>query len=172
MPFTPLHMGPGIAVKALMSRRFSLIVFGLTQVVIDIEVLWHIYRSSPHLHRFWHTFIGATIISAFMAVVGKPLSQWMKHIWNKTAGKYSGKCLLVPAQTTWLASFSGAIIGAYSHIFLDSVYHHDIEPFYPWSSANRLYGITSPGSIETICITLGVGGLAWFLIRRLIRSRS
>ncbi len=28
MPFTPLHMGPGIVVKAVMRRYFSLMVFG------------------------------------------------------------------------------------------------------------------------------------------------
>ena len=39
MPFTPLHMGPGMFVKAAMPRHFSIIVFGLTQIVLDLEAL-------------------------------------------------------------------------------------------------------------------------------------
>ena len=30
MPFTPLHMGPGLLVKALLQGSFSLMVFGIT----------------------------------------------------------------------------------------------------------------------------------------------
>ena len=37
MPFTPFHMGPGLAVKAVCGRYFSLVVFGFSQVAIDIN---------------------------------------------------------------------------------------------------------------------------------------
>jgi hypothetical protein len=47
MPFTPLHMGPGLAVKAVMQRKFSLLVFGWSQVVIDLQPLHR------HDHRTW-----------------------------------------------------------------------------------------------------------------------
>ena len=39
MPFTPLHMGPGIAVKAVLQGSFSLMVFGWAQIVMDIQPL-------------------------------------------------------------------------------------------------------------------------------------
>ncbi|MCB1770876.1 MAG: hypothetical protein KDJ31_14465 [Candidatus Competibacteraceae bacterium] len=39
MPFTPLHRGPGLAIKALAGRRFSLLTFGIAQVAMDIEPL-------------------------------------------------------------------------------------------------------------------------------------
>jgi hypothetical protein len=45
MPFTPLHIGPGIAVKSVMPRYFSIITFGLTQIMIDIEVLVYILQG-------------------------------------------------------------------------------------------------------------------------------
>jgi hypothetical protein len=32
MPFAPLHMGPGMAVKAAFPRHFSIVVFGLTRI--------------------------------------------------------------------------------------------------------------------------------------------
>jgi hypothetical protein len=39
MPFTPLHMGPGIAIKAIARRRFSLMVFGWSQILMDLQPL-------------------------------------------------------------------------------------------------------------------------------------
>jgi hypothetical protein len=45
MPFTPFHMGPGLAVKAVFGRYFSLMVFGFSQVAIDIEPLVRIIRG-------------------------------------------------------------------------------------------------------------------------------
>jgi hypothetical protein len=37
MPFTPLHMGPGLAIKALAGHRFSILTFGIAQVAMDVE---------------------------------------------------------------------------------------------------------------------------------------
>ncbi len=39
MPFTPVHMGPGILIKALLQSSFSLMVFGWTQIIMDIQPL-------------------------------------------------------------------------------------------------------------------------------------
>jgi hypothetical protein len=39
MPFTPIHMGPGILIKAILQGSFSLMVFGWTQIVMDIQPL-------------------------------------------------------------------------------------------------------------------------------------
>ena len=55
MPFTPLHMGPGIAIKVIMQRRFSLMVFGWSQIVMDIEPLVAMLRDKGELHGLSHT---------------------------------------------------------------------------------------------------------------------
>ena len=39
MPFTLYHIGSGIFIKALLQGSFSLMVFGWTQVVMDIQPL-------------------------------------------------------------------------------------------------------------------------------------
>ena len=39
MPFTPIHLGPGAALKAIGGRHFSFMVFGGSQVLMDIEPL-------------------------------------------------------------------------------------------------------------------------------------
>ncbi|HNQ34472.1 MAG TPA: hypothetical protein PKN80_00195 [bacterium] len=167
MPFTPLHAGPGLAVKAALPRHFSLTTFGLAQIAIDIEVLVYILQGKPYLHRFWHTFLGATLIAFLMPLPGKPASQWIKKQWNRATGIPA-----VPVRTTWTASFAGAAIGAYTHILLDSLFHNDVEPLQPWSSANPLYGLVNPSDVETICVILGIAGLAGLIIRRALRTKT
>ena len=165
MPFTPLHMGPGMLVKAAMPRHFSIVVFGLTQIALDLEVAWHLARHEYPFHTFWHTYLGATIIAAILTVVGKPASQWIKTAWNHIATRCRDADLSVSIPTTWVASIAGAVFGAYSHILLDSLFHPDIEPLQPWSATNRLRGVVNPNGVEAVCLVLGIAGLAWFLER-------
>jgi hypothetical protein len=37
MPVTPFHFGPSLLVKAAAPRSFSMIAFGVSQIVIDCE---------------------------------------------------------------------------------------------------------------------------------------
>jgi len=39
MPFTPIHLGPGAAFKAIGGRHSSFMVFGGSQLLMDIEPL-------------------------------------------------------------------------------------------------------------------------------------
>jgi len=158
-------MGPGMAVKAVMPRHFSIVVFGLTQIALDLEVLLHLARHDYPLHTFWHTYLGATIIAALLTVLGKPTSQWIKAMWNRIAAKCRDADLMVPIPTTWLASLTGVLVGTYSHILLDSLFHSDIEPWQPWSASNPLRGMVNPYGVEVACVMLGVIGLGWFLYR-------
>lgn len=166
MPFTPLHMSPGMLFKAALPRHFSITAFGLAQIFIDIEVLWFLSRGEyHHLHRFWHTYPGATIAAAGAAVLGKPVSQWLKRIWNSVAGGLPGADLTLEAVTGWKVSLIGAAAGAYSHIVLDSIYHGDMKPFWPWSESNPLYGIISPRNVDVMCAAMGMAGLLLFIER-------
>src|ERR1035437_9399431 len=102
MPFTPIHMGVGMAAKAVAQKHFSIVVFGLTQIAFDLEVLWRLARHDYPLHTFWHTYLGATIIAVVLTVIGKPISQWIKSIWNRVATKCHDVDLSVIVQTTWI----------------------------------------------------------------------
>lgn len=166
MPFTPLHMGPGMVVKAAMPRHFSIIVFGATQIAIDIEVLRYLMRGDYPLHGFWHTYLGATIVAIGFGVIGKPISQWIKRMWNCLAPKSKAIDLSAAVPTTWTASLSGAFIGLYSHILLDSLYHTDIMPLQPFSNTNHLRGYMSPYTLDILCVAAGIIGLIWFFTRQ------
>jgi hypothetical protein len=75
MPFTPIHMGPGILIKAILQSSFSLMVFGRTQIVMDIQPLVVMITGEGHLHGFTHTYVGAVLIAIFAALTGKYLSE-------------------------------------------------------------------------------------------------
>lgn len=88
MPFTPLHMGPGLAVKAVMQRKFSLLVFGWSQVAIDLQPLLAMTTGRVELHGFSHTLVGATLIGLLCGATGKPLAS--HHIHRRTARAVPG----------------------------------------------------------------------------------
>lgn len=161
-----------MAVKAMVPRHFSIVVFGLTQVALDVEVLWQIACGGHPLHRFCHTYLGATVIASVLAVLGKPTSQGIKAVWNRIAARCRDAELIVNVETRWTASLSAAFIGTFSHILLDSLFHPDIEPLQPWSGANRFRGVVNPHWVELACMALGVIGLAWFFGRKIKKRKA
>ena len=58
MPFTPFHFGPGLFVKAWGPRRFWLTSFVVANILIDVEVLYFLWRNDPPIHRYLHTYVG------------------------------------------------------------------------------------------------------------------
>lgn len=158
-------------VKAIVPKHFSICVFMLTQIVLDAEVLWNGLRHKPFLHGAWHTYVGASFIGVFCFLLGKPLVTRMKRTWNRIAAHCSDADVSVPEQTKWIAAFTGAFFGAYSHIVLDSMFHPDIRPMQPWSAKNALFGIIDPTLIQAVSILLGIAGVAIYL-RRERKERS
>src|SRR5262245_27513917 len=122
MPFTPFHLGPGAVFKAAAGRRFSFMVFGGCEVLMDIEPLIHMVRGDTLLHGPTHTISGALVIGAAAGSIGKPISEAVLRM------------LAIPYYPfTWPSSFVAAFAGTFSHIALDAVMHTDIEPLAPFS---------------------------------------
>lgn len=165
MPFTPLHMGPGIAVKAVLQGSFSLMVFGWAQIVMDIQPLVVILTGEGHLHGFTHTYIGATLLAVFSAVTGKYLSEFgLRLMFRDTRS-------MIPIR--WWVVFLSAFIGTYSHVLLDSIMHFDIEPWYPFSAANPLQGLISISALHQLCIYSGIlGAVLYFAVNYVLSRRS
>lgn len=121
MPFTPFHMGPGLAVKAVAGRHFSLMLFGFSQVAIDIEPLVHIIRGDDVLHGFTHTYVGATLVAVVALFPGRPLCQFLLTYWAPSPDSRFLQWLRGPKVISWPAAIAGAFVGTYSHVFLDSI---------------------------------------------------
>ncbi len=76
MPFTPLHMGPGLFIKSALQNRFSLMVFGWSQILMDIQPLIVMIKGEGHIHGFTHTYLGASLIAIIAVITGKYLSEF------------------------------------------------------------------------------------------------
>jgi len=152
MPFTPIHMGPGIFIKALLQGSFSLMVFGWTQIIMDIQPLVVLITGEGHLHGFSHTYIGASILAIVSALSGKYLSQIGLVILGISKEK--------PIKIIWSVAFLSAFIGSFSHVYLDSIMHTDVEPFYPFTLVNQIHGMVSVSTLHKICMYSGLIGAA------------
>jgi membrane-bound metal-dependent hydrolase YbcI (DUF457 family) len=152
MPFTPIHMGPGILIKSILQGSFSLMVFGWTQIVMDIQPLLVMITGSGHLHGFSHTYLGATLLAIIAALSGKYLSE----LGLKILGLSQDKPLII----LWSVAFFSAFIGSYSHILLDSIMHIDVEPFFPFNTHNQLQGFISIENLHKFCLYAGLLGTA------------
>ena len=157
-------MGPGILVKALLQGSFSLMVFGWSQIVMDLQPLVAIITGEGKLHGFTHTYVGATLIAIFSAVTGKYLSQWVLVVLSNGAKR--------GINIRWWVVFLSAFIGAYSHVVLDSIMHTDIEPFSPFTQSNALLGLVSVAALHKLCVYSGlVGAVMYFAVSYLCARR-
>lgn len=158
MPVTPFHMGPGLAAKAVLGRHLSLMIFGFSQVAIDLEPMAHLIRGDAVLHGFAHTYVGATLVAAISTVVGRPICQRLLERWTPDPQSPFLIWLRGPDRISWSAAIVGAFVGTYSHVFLDGIMHADVLPLAPFSPANALLGAVSVGSLHLLCVVSGALG--------------
>ncbi|MDH5434999.1 MAG: metal-dependent hydrolase [Gammaproteobacteria bacterium] len=166
MPFTPIHMGPGIFLKSLLQGSFSLMVFGWAQIIMDIQPLVVLITGEGHLHGFTHTYVGATLLAIFSALTGKYLSELGLRILRiDDHGK--------PISITWKITFISSFVGTYSHVILDSIMHRDVEPFYPFFSENELLGMITVAQLHKLCLYSGlVGAVLYFVVSYIIERKK
>lgn len=170
MPVTPLHLGPGVLLKALAGPHLSLTLFAITQVTMDLEVLFRFAVKSPHLHGFTNSVLGATVVLLISVPAGKPLGEWILRWWNRQLSEAQAKWLGVGETITWRAAWIGGILGVYSHVFLDAIMHVDAKPWMPFSPANPLVDLLSIGQLNLLCLILIFTGVVLIGISRLIRK--
>jgi hypothetical protein len=143
-------MAPGLAAKAVLRGHFSLIVFGWTQVILDVQPLVAELRGTGPYHGLTHTLAGATVIGAGAAVTGKYLVDAGGSL-RRRGGRRRRRML-------WSVAFLSAFIGSYSHLVLDSIANSDVAPWTPFSASNQLYGLVSESALLVFCIWTGVIG--------------
>lgn len=144
MPVSPFHFGPGAAIHAVTPKHVSFLTFCMANVLIDLEPLYYMLTHQERLHRFLHTYVGATLV-ALATIALFIVCRW-----------FAGR-LWLPNPFNWkslspLAVTLGAATGTYSHIILDSVMHSDITPFAPFSNANPLYQVISLATLHWFCL--------------------
>lgn len=161
MPFTPYHVGPGIAAKAILQGHFSLIIFSATQVVMDLQPLYVMLTGRGETHGSTHTLLGAAVLGILSALAFRYPTRWLLNLVQPPTRPKVG--------LSWMTAFFSALAGSFSHSIIDAMIYPDVEPFWPLTTANPLRtGITTPQMI-TFCWISGVIGLVLYVIIKLIR---
>ncbi len=163
MPFTPFHMGPGLLLKSIFQGGFSLMVFGWTQIVMDIQPLIVLLTGEGHLHGFSHTCVGAILIAVFSALTGKYLSEFSLKLFRIAKSN--------EFKIAWPVCVASAFIGSFSHVLLDSVMHGDVEPFYPFTLVNGFHGVISVPMLHKLCLYSGLAGIILFYSVLLLKRK-
>lgn len=172
MPVTPLHMGPALVVKGVCGRHFSLLIFAFSQVVIDLEPLVRILREDAVLHGFTHTYLGATLVGIFSVFAGRPICQWLLRYFRPDPRSPFLSWLHGPDTISWPVAVISAFAGAYSHVFLDSIMHWDVQPFTPWTGANPQLHVISVEALHLGCVLSGILGALLMGLAFLVSKRK
>lgn len=165
MPFTPLHLGPGVLVKAIAPRTFSFSAFAATQVLIDVEPLYNILRSAWPLHAVMHSLVLSTGIGLLVGLAVPFASPLLEHLpvgWRSH----------LKAETSVSATLLGGLLGGVSHPLLDALMHQDLKPFWPFSDANPLLGAVDLMTLHVACLGAGLLGLLILWLRNHRSAKS
>jgi hypothetical protein len=146
-------------------------VFGFSQVAMDTEVLFHMWRKDLTLHGFNHTYLGGSVVALISILIGRPICQFLLNRWIPDPESKLESWLRGPKNISWTAAISGAFVGVYSHIFLDSIMHFDLSPWMPFSKGNALLGWVSVGSLHLFCIAAGMLGGIILLMSFYLKKR-
>lgn len=160
MPFTPFHFGPGILIKGLIPKQFSLSVFALANIAMDVEPLYHLLRGDPQLHGASHTLLGAACIGAATALIAPKAIARTWQCYQKLhvdADSY----VQLTRQQVWM----GALLGTGSHLLLDSTMHYDMHMLLPFSDINPLLHLEWTQNVYLACVLAGMAGMLISLLR-------
>jgi membrane-bound metal-dependent hydrolase YbcI (DUF457 family) len=156
VPITPFHFGPGALVAAASRSKVSFLAVAAANVLIDVESLYNMITAQPRTHTFFHTYLGSTL-AATIVVLGFLPIRWL-------AFKLPPWRIVAWRRLSVRAVLLGSLVGAWTHVLLDSVMHGDITPFAPFSSSNALYRIVPLGALYLFCIGAGVAGATWYVL--------
>ena len=165
MPVTPFHMGPAMVIKTLLHDKFSLIVFGIAQVLIDLQPAFAMATGSGAIHGWTHTYLGATVIALVTIAIARPTVPVIVRYWNTP---FTGPSWLADfeEQPGWQVIAVSAFLGTYSHVLFDSVMHGDMTPFWPLIVHNVLLGYVGAWDLHIGFFILGIlAAVAFFCIR-------
>ncbi len=163
IPFTPFHFGPAVLAKGCFPHRYWLTPFILANVFIDCEVLYCLRFSLRPIHSYCHTYIGGTLIGALSAVIAyaslKVVLQLAPVTWFPAIRLASTRQLIFD-------SAASGLVGGISHVFLDSLMHHDMNPFWPFVTGNSFAGIVGVGILHILLAATGFFGcVLWIFMR-------
>jgi hypothetical protein len=165
-------MGLACPVKAVAGNSFSLLIFGFTQIAMDIQPLVHLLRGEGVMHGISHSYLGATVIGVVAVVVGRPICNLILRTWKPEPEHRFENWLRGADIISWRAAIFTAFLGTYSHVLIDSMIHGDVLPFAPFSAYNPLLGTVSFDAMHMICVGTGLLGIIGWLVVYAVETRA
>jgi hypothetical protein len=159
MPFTPYHVGPGLLLKAVLPRHFSLTAFTVTQIAVDVEPLYHLVGRQTPVHGPAHSLL---VASAIGVAVGAALRGITRAEAERSPAGLVASARRLPglrAEFSLTGSLAGGLLGGLTHVLLDATTNADVLPFWPASDQNPLLGLATPAALRLDCVLAGVLGL-------------
>jgi membrane-bound metal-dependent hydrolase YbcI (DUF457 family) len=164
LPFTPFHFGPGLALKGVAAPVFSWSAFAAAQVLIDCETLYYLVRQEYPVHRFFHSFLGATVAGSAAAVLFLVIVRASAVSFPRLIAPLLITTSMARGEVSSRGVIVGSLAGGLSHPFLDGIMHPDVRPFMPWSDHNPFLGLigvvqlhlacTAAALLGAVCLTL------------------
>ena len=161
MPFTAFHLGPALLIGVILFPLFDLAAILICSVIVDLEPIYVLlFAQELPLHGFFHTFIGGTIVGiivSFILWIARGLVQEILMVFK------------VEQKSSFVRILYTSLFSVNFHIFLDSIFHADMQPFYPLI-INPFYGLISQGIINQLCTVCMILGLTIYVHRFVIRG--
>ena len=162
MPFTPYHFGPSGFVGLILKRWLDLPVFVLANVAIDVEVLFRVHRTTgplthwnfPHQVFHFHTLLIGGIIGAVLGLALFPSRNILRKIMS---------FLQLPYKPTAIKMAVSGLLGAWFHITIDSIYHWDVQLFWPNTRYRPLWKLLTRSQVTSLCLILLAATIALYL---------
>lgn len=157
--FLPFHFGPGLAIKGLIPKHFSFSMFAFSNVLMDVETLYRMWRIQIPIYGFSHTMAGAMLIAVVSVLLGRVAIVGCWRLYEQITAEPE------PFRLTWLQAIASAVLGVSSHLLIDAVMSADVHPFAPWIDANPLL---MPGwmlPVYLACVLAAMMGMLLILCR-------
>lgn len=158
MPFTPLHLGPALAVGLPLRKYLHLPTFIVGNVILDLEPFLVITLGLDYpLHGYFHTFLSALIVGLLLGLVMYKFEKPMKPFYKLT--------LLETNDTLKLKSFLLAgFFGTALHVLFDAVIYSEMMPFLPWTTNPLIKIGLSASQVYDACVWLGILGVVYYIV--------
>ena len=159
MPVTPFHWSV-LILGMLFFDIFYIPALFLGSTLMDIEPIYYHFiegRHDGYTHKFFHTYIGTTIVGAFVAAV--------LLIYRDKIDKKLNEYKIGQGHLSNKKIIFSSFIGAWSHAFLDNITNFGMKPFWPLSNNNPWYGMISLNLVILITSSLLFLGFVIYLYR-------
>jgi hypothetical protein len=164
MPFTPYHVGPGLLLKAVMPRHFSLAAFTATQIAVDLEPAWHLLRHERPAHGPAHSLLVAAAIGVAVGAALRVLARAEAE--REPAGPAAARRRPgLRSEFSLTGALAGGLLGALTHVLLDATTNADVPLLWPGGNGNPLLGLATSGALRADCVLAGVVGLVVLALR-------